>query len=196
MHGAPSVSTTSSGAPRKRGSIATIIRTDLDMARARRTYLEMREAVALVPARHHDFHVEIAKEEPCAPDVYRAVYLGVGRAYHWVDRAEWSDREIVDHLARPDIGVWIVRSEGELAGFFELRRCDDGSVEIAYFGLLPAFIGRGLGGYLLTVAVRESWALGACRVWLHTSTLDHASALSNYLKRGFEVTRIEEYEVM
>lgn len=43
------------------------------------------------------------------------------------------------------------------AGYFELRRCEDGSTEIAYFGLLSEFIGRGLGKHLLRCAVEQAW---------------------------------------
>jgi GNAT superfamily N-acetyltransferase len=81
------------------------------------------------------------------------------------------------------------------AGYFELREHDDGSAEIAYFGLLPAFIGRGWGKYLLTRATQAAWELGPNRVWLHTCTLDHPSALPNYLKRGFRPVRSEVYMV-
>jgi GNAT superfamily N-acetyltransferase len=84
---------------------------------------------------------------------------------------------------------------GAPAGYFELRREADRSVEIVYFGLLDQFTGRGLGGHMLTEAVRMAWDSGALRVWLHTNTLDHPAALPNYLKRGFRVTRTEEYEV-
>jgi GNAT superfamily N-acetyltransferase len=85
--------------------------------------------------------------------------------------------------------------ENAAAGYFELRQHQDRSVEIAYFGLLPAFIGRGWGKYLLTRAVESAWQLGTDRVWLHTCTLDHPAALSNYLKRGFRPFREEVYRV-
>ena len=71
----------------------------------------------------------------------------------------------------------------------------DGSIEIAYFGLLREFLGRGLGGHLLTQAVQRAWEAGASRVWVHTSTLDHPAALPNYLKRGFKVYKTEDYIV-
>jgi GNAT superfamily N-acetyltransferase len=72
---------------------------------------------------------------------------------------------------------------------------EDHSVEVAYFGVAPAEIGRGLGKHLLSCAVRDAWALGPARVWLHTCTLDHANALPNYLARGFVPYKREEYEV-
>ena len=64
-------------------------------------------------------------------------------------------------------------------------RTTDGSIEIAYFGLLPEYFGRGWGKYLLTEAAREAWRGAPTRVWLHTCTLDHPAALPNYLQRGF-----------
>jgi len=79
------------------------------------------------------------------------------------------------------------------AGYFELAKHDDGNVEIAYFGLIPAFIGRGIGGAMLTRAVSEAWALGTQRVWLHTCTLDSAHALPNYKARGFAPFKTEQY---
>ena len=82
---------------------------------------------------------------------------------------------------------------GAPAGYFELRRDDEADVEIAYFGLLHQFLGRGLGAHLLTEAVERAWAIGATRVWLHTCSLDHPAALPNYVKRGFTAYRTEEY---
>ena len=162
--------------------------------KARRTYLEMRDPAALSAARTPAGPVEIAREYECLPSTYRDLYLGVGAAYHWTDRSAWTDEQLAAHLGQPTTSVFIARVTGVVAGFFELRDCEDRSIEIAYFGLLPEFVGRGLGGHLLTVAVQEAWRRSPTRVWLHTSTLDHESALANYLKRGFTITRTEEYE--
>jgi GNAT superfamily N-acetyltransferase len=79
---------------------------------------------------------------------------------------------------------------GTPAGYFELEK-DKGNVEIAYFGLLPQFIGQGIGGYLLTRAVEQAWQMSAERVWVHTYTLDHPNALSNYQARGFRIFKQE-----
>ena len=68
-------------------------------------------------------------------------------------------------------------------------------MEIAYFGLAPGAIGLGLGKHLLSCAVRDAWAAGPSRVWVHTCTLDHPHALPNYQTRGFTVYRTETYEV-
>ena len=160
-----------------------------------RTYLELRNRTELRPRRGGDAAVRVDRVERCEPTFWRSLYEGVGGAYHWVDRLPWTDEQIRDYLDDPSVSLFVLTAEGTVAGYFELKRYDDNSVEIAYFGLLPAYYGRGLGGYLLTEAAERAWDLKPARVWLHTSTLDHSAALSNYLARGFTVFRREEYEV-
>jgi ribosomal protein S18 acetylase RimI-like enzyme len=163
--------------------------------KATRTYLQMARPEALRPAATDDPDVRIERHDDSPPELWRHLYAEVGRAYHWTDRLGWSDQTIREYLTDPAVSLWILTVAGVIAGYFELRRDDDGGVEIAYFGLLPEFTGRGLGKYLLTVAVQRAWASGAHRVWLHTSSLDHRAALTNYLSRGFTIFKKEEYEV-
>jgi len=166
------------------------------MARhAVRTYLEMTERSQLAPAEAPSSDVTLERRDACPPDEWRRLYAEVGRDYHWIDRLVWTDEQIARHLARPGLELWILRERGEPAGYFELQRHDDGAIQIAYFGLLPHAIGRGLGKFMLTRAVELAWEHGATRVWLHTSSLDHSSALSNYLARGFSIWKQETYEV-
>jgi GNAT superfamily N-acetyltransferase len=96
----------------------------------------------------------------------------VGRAYHWVDRLVWSEERWRARLQQPGLQLHLLSWAGAPAGYYELEPHGDGSVEIAYFGLLPEFLRRGLGGHLLTAAVEDAWRLGATNVWLHTCTLD------------------------
>lgn len=131
----------------------------------------------------------------CPVPLYRRLYKEVGEQWFWHDRLEWSDEDLAEHLASPMVGVWELMVGDESAGYFELQRQDDGSVEIAYFGLTPKFIGRGLGGMLLTRAVREAFVMGANRVWLHTCTLDSERALPSYKARGFREFKTERLEV-
>jgi GNAT superfamily N-acetyltransferase len=126
---------------------------------------------------------------------YRRLYHDVGERWHWHDRNIWSDEQMAAHLTSPDVAVWECLVAGDSAGFFELQRVSDGSVEIAYFGLVERFIGRGIGKAMLTRAAEEAWALGPSRVWLHTCTLDSPRALPNYKARGFEEYRQETFVV-
>lgn len=158
-----------------------------------RTYLELVDPSQLRPMRLTDPHARFVKRAPCPVERYRALYRDVGGPWHWRDREIWSDAELSAYLSQPQISVWELEVAGESAGYFELRRQDDGAVEIVYFGLVPRFIGRGLGGAMLTRAVTEAWELGASRVWLHTCTLDSPRALPNYRARGFREFRTETY---
>ena len=160
-----------------------------------RTYLEMRDPAELQSARYDDPGIRVEQMHDSSASFFRYLYVEVGRNYHWIDRLPWTDEEIVAHINQPEISLWMMTEDGANAGYFELRRCEDGSVEVAYFGLLPQFIGRGLGKHLLTCAVEQAWADGANRVWLHTCTLDDKAALPNYLKRGFQPYKSENYSI-
>lgn len=159
----------------------------------RRTYLTMHSPAELRPSRRAAPPFTVREERECTVAAYRELYRRVGEHWHWHDRDAWSDERLAAHLRRPEIHLHVARVEGHLAGWFELERHADGGVEIVYFGLVPEWIGRGLGSALLTRAVQEAWALGASRVWLHTCTLDAPSALPNYLARGFVRDREERY---
>jgi len=163
--------------------------------RAVRTYLEMSDPADLSPSPAPARNTHIEKESRCPPALWRSLYTEVGRQYNWVDRLAWTDDEIARYLSDPALELWILRVDDVVAGYFELRKDREGAVEIAYFGLMPEFVGQGLGKYLLTRAVERAWERGATRVWLHTSSLDHSSALSNYLARGFSVWKQESYDV-
>lgn len=161
----------------------------------KRTYLEMRSPEELRPVIPPGPAPQVVRLDRCPVELFRYLYEEVGRAYRWTDRLGWSDAVIQDYLAIPGVSVWLMSWQESPAGYFELREHDDRSVEIAYFGLLPEFIGRGWGKYLLTRAVESAWQLGPERVWLHTCTLDHPAALPNYLSRGFRPVRQETYTV-
>ena len=163
---------------------------------ATRTYLELTSPDQFRPALGEFSDLVVERVQQPTPALYRDCYRTVGEPYHWYDRRDWSDEQIRAHLAQPDITLHVATRNGALAGWYELRRVpEDGSAEIAYFGLAPDAIGRGLGKHLLSAAVRDAWAMNPTRVWLHTCTLDHPHALPNYEKRGFVRYKTEEYEV-
>ncbi|MEO8635390.1 MAG: GNAT family N-acetyltransferase [Gemmatimonadales bacterium] len=157
-----------------------------------RTYLEMTSPSDLVGDDTPPPGTRLERVERCTPAFHRFLYAEVGRQCHWQDRLSWSDEQFQAYLDG-GVNVWVLYHGGAPAGYFDLRPECDGSVEINYFGLLPQAIGRGFGRYLLSMAVREAWATGTERVWLHTCTLDHPSALPNYLKRGFRAVGEERY---
>lgn len=162
-----------------------------------RTHLELRSGAELRPAPLPRFAGTLELEHRPAPTAheYRTLYTLVGAPWHWHDRNAWSDADLLSYLHSPAIHLWVLHVDACVAGYFELRRHDDDRAEIMYFGLAPSFIGKRLGGWLLTRAVEESLALGAQRVILNTCTLDSPHALPNYLARGFRIVREEHYSV-
>lgn len=158
-----------------------------------RTYLELRDPKELRPVEISAPDVRFEPKPSCSPADYRALYAAVGGQWAWRDRLAWSEQQLAEYLARPGVFIWECRVTDETAGYFELDRHDDGSVEIVYFGLIEKFFGRRLGAAMLTAAVREAWSLGAQRVWLHTCTLDSPRALPNYIARGFKPVRTLTY---
>ena len=159
---------------------------------ATRTYLEQAAPVsASTPWPERGWSV--VRVERCPATFYRYLYREVGRPWHWIDRLPWSDEHIRSHVSSPGIEIWLLTHDTVPAGFAELERATDGGVEIVYFGLLPEFIGRQAGRPFLEAIVGRAWDGGTTRVWLHTCTLDHPRALTNYLAGGFRVVREEAY---
>ena len=160
-----------------------------------RTYLQMTAPAQLRPAHLDDPGVRVDTVTACPPSFYRYLYQTVGERWHWRDRAAWSEHQIRAWLTDPAVSLLVLYVEGAPAGYAELMQHPDRTTELVYFGLLPEFVARGLGKYLLTAAVERAWATGTPRVWLHTCTLDSPHALPNYLARGFTPYQEERYTV-
>lgn len=115
----------------------------------------------------------------------RDFYRRVGEPWYWVDRLAWTDAQWQAWTDRPEHHLLVCRQDGQDAGYAELEQQPGGDVEIAYFGLLPEAIGRGLGRWWLAQVLAEAWRLpGTHRVWVHTCTLDGPAALATYQGRG------------
>lgn len=170
--------------------------------RVRRTYLQLTSRAQFRPGRRPRRQALWLLMPAPTVEEWRVLYANVGAEWNWKDRNAWSDAKLAARLA--DKNVHVFRADAALnglsddiesgVGFVELEVHADGSVEIVYFGLTRVAQGYGLGAWLLERAVEEAWGLGATRVWLHTCTLDAPQAMPNYLSRGFEVEREEEYD--
>lgn len=152
-----------------------------------RYFLEMTAESDLRPSTRIQGTIEIRQQTVPDMDLSRHLYEAVGSEYHWTVRTPWTDEQWMERLCLENVEMWVAYEHEAIAGYFELSMDEKKNVELAYFGLLPQFIGRGIGGYLLTKAIRRAWQMGASRIWLHTSTRDHAHALVNYQARGFRV---------
>ncbi len=140
------------------------------------THLEMTSRTQLRPVAASSTTFELVRAEIPCPELNRFLYTAVGADWCWYGRRSWSKAKWIAYLDRADLETWVAYVSGTPAGYFELERQSDANVEIVYFGLLPAFIGKKLGGPLLTAAVNRAWDMGAKRVWVHTCDLDHPKA--------------------
>ncbi len=159
--------------------------------------LEMLDPRNLRPKRSPRSDLAMVRVEKPMPELNRFFYTTVGADWYWHDRLPWTYAQWFSYLNRPELETWMLTASGVPAGYFELEAQPDANVEIAYFGLLPQFVGAGLGGHLLTCAIERGFGMGARRVWVHTCTLDHPQALANYQARGLrlfeEETTVQEW---
>ena len=151
------------------------------------TYLEMlaRPAGRRVPAPLEK--LALMRAENCTVSFYRYLYSTVGEPWLWFERRLVGDAALVRQIQKPTIEIFILYVRGVPAGFFELDTAAPRETKLCYFGLIPDFIGRRLGPYLLQAAIDQAWSRPLDRFWLHTSTFDHPKALSTYQKAGFVV---------
>ena len=151
------------------------------------TYLEMTARPLRPPLPTPPGKLALMRAENCTVSFYRYIYDAVGEPWLWFERRLWSDQRLAAYLARPEIEVSVLYVGGVPAGYFELDRSVKGEVELAYFGLVGDFIGRGYGGFLLQAAVDSAWQGEVRRLWVHTCTYDHRRALGNYQRAGLVV---------
>ena len=124
-------------------------------------------------------------------------YKQVGKKHRWIDRLSWSDEKWINYISNKNLETYIISDSYELAGFFELLYNPElKETEISYFGLLEEYIGKGIGGFALSVAIKKSFEKNIRRVWLHTCTLDHPNALKNYIARGMTVFKKENINIL
>ncbi|MEM1344926.1 MAG: GNAT family N-acetyltransferase [Pseudomonadota bacterium] len=155
------------------------------------TWLEMATPPARLPPRPADQDLALieAADPPVAYFLY--LYTTVGRDWYWDDWHNRPEAEVAAFVGDPQVTLTTLLVEGWPGGFFMLDTRQAGVCDLAYFGLVPQAIGRGLGAWLLGEAVAAAWARpGVSRLSVNTCTLDHPRALGNYRRLGFEPVRV------
>jgi GNAT superfamily N-acetyltransferase len=116
---------------------------------------------------------------------YRALFRKVGEAWLWHSRLRMTDEDLRKIIGDPLVELLALTRAGEQVGLLELDFRQAGQCELAFFGLAPEEIGKGLGRALMNAAIERAWAKPIKRFWVHTCTLDHPSALAFYIRSGF-----------
>lgn len=125
---------------------------------------------------------------------YRRLFADVGAPWLWFSRLAMDDdtlRSILEDEAVHALAVDAPDAEGHAGtmrpmGLLELDFRTPGECELAFLGVQAQHVGRGLGRWLMSLALQKAWDMpGVTRVHVHTCTLDHPSALRFYLRAGF-----------
>ncbi|PJE80227.1 hypothetical protein CI610_00799 [invertebrate metagenome] len=118
----------------------------------------------------------------------RFLYSLVGRNWHWADKLSWTDNQWEEYVNN-NLRTWVAYKNGTPAGYYELIKSSDHTIEIAYFGLTPDFIRQGFGSGLLSYAIQSAWDWNAEKIIVSTCSEDHPNALNNYRNRGMRIYR-------
>ena len=157
-----------------------------------RRYLEISSINELVEKNKPFEDLYLEKVYPPDFQLNKFFYREIGKKHRWVDRLVWNDKKWIDYLENSGVNTYTLKHKKDLIGYFEqIFDKDKLDCEIAYFGILEEYIGKQLGGYLLSEAIKISFNIGSKRIWVHTCSFDHKNALQNYLSRGMKVFKSE-----
>lgn len=156
-----------------KGHVATII-----------THLEMHEKPVLTGT---GSSLTLASWSDPAVEEYRALFRRVGEPWLWVSRLLMDQEKLQKILRDPAIEISIIKDNEKPVGFIELDFRTSGQCEIAFFGLVSEYNGKGHGRWLMQQALDQAWRDSVKRVWLHTCTQDSPRALPFYLHCGFRI---------
>ena len=157
-----------------------------------RNYLEINFIKDLKETSNFPENHSINLVDPVDFQLNKFFYKNIGKNHHWVDRLVWTEKQWINYVSDKNVKKYVLKNEKDLAGYFELiLHQEKDEVEIAYLGLLKEYQNKKLGSYLLSAAIKNSFLDNPKRVWVHTCSLDHKNALSNYVARGMKIFKSE-----
>ena len=157
-----------------------------------RNYLELKSVEELKESKITNDRYSINFVQPSDFQLNKFFYKHVGKKHHWVDRLVWTEKQWINYVSDQKVKTYILKDNNELAGYFELIfHQNKNEIEIAYLGLLAEYQNQKLGSFLLSSALKKSFLEKPKRVWVHTCSLDHKNALSNYIARGMKIFKKE-----
>jgi len=161
-----------------------------------RNYLEINSLKDLKKSKFSPDDCCIDLSNPADFQINKFFYKSIGKEHRWTDRLVWSDKQWIDYISNPQVKTYILKKADDMAGYFELIfHNEKKETEIAYLGLLKEYQNKRLGSFLLTSAIKNSFSENTNRVWVHTCSLDHKNALSNYISRGMRIYKTESVSI-
>jgi GNAT superfamily N-acetyltransferase len=149
------------------------------------THLEMLRRPRLPAPPPPALKLAVLRADSVSVPFYRYLYNTVGGPWLWYERRNLSDDELAAIIRDLEVDIYVLYAGGEPAGYAELDRRAMPDIELVFFGLMPHFIGRKLGPWLLHWVVDAAWTREPRRLWLHTCSLDHPRAIAHYQRAGF-----------
>jgi GNAT superfamily N-acetyltransferase len=148
------------------------------------TSLEMRERPRPKPIPASPFR--LARWPAPSAAAYRTLFTRIGAPWLWFSRLMLDDAALLAIIGDPALEVYaVVDRAGVEIGMLELDFRTAGECEIGFFGLIVELGGKGHGRWLMAETLVRAWRKDIARVWVHTCTLDHPSALNFYRAQGF-----------
>lgn len=158
------------------------------------TFLEMTARPAMSPPAPPLGKIALLRAENPPVHFYRYLYDTIGEPHYWVDRKKLADPALQNLLNDSAVHLYVLYVDGCPAGMAEFDFRNRAAAQLAYFGLMPEYIGRRLGHYFLYQSVLNAWLEPIELLRVNTCTLDHPRALPLYQRVGFvPYTREERY---
>jgi GNAT superfamily N-acetyltransferase len=127
----------------------------------------------------------LRKADAPALDWYRDLFRRVGEDWLWFSRLRMTDAELAAIIHDTRIEIYALVVDGRDEGLLELDFRAPGQCELVYFGVTASLIGTGAARFLMNRALERAWSSDVHRVWVHTCTFDHPSAVAFYQRSGF-----------
>ncbi len=160
--------------------------------KVKRNYLEINSLQDLKEGNRPPEDYSLSLIDPINFQLNKFFYKNIGKNHKWVDRLTWSEEKWINYVSNKNVRSYVFKYKDDLVGFFEIIiHPEKNEIEIAYFGILEEYQNKKLGSYLLSEAIKKSFKNNVNRVWVHTCSLDHKNALSNYISRGMKIFKTE-----
>ena len=137
----------------------------------------------------------LMKAEKIPLHYYRYLYGAVGGSWLWFERLVLDDAALAEKVHVPGVEIYVLYAEGAPAGYYELDFNAKDATNLNYFGLMPEWMGRKIGPWLLGSAISEAFSRGSKQLTVNTCTLDHPAALPLYQRLGFRPVARENRRV-
>jgi len=164
------------------------------ISKVKRYFLEIKNLINLIELNLPKNYKVILSDKKNF-QINKFFYKQIGIGHYWRDRLVWSDKEWLKYVTNKNLETYVLKKNEEVVGFYEQEyHSASNEVELINMGILKDFRGLKLGSALLNHAIANASRKNPSRMWVHTCSLDHKHALSNYKSKGFKVFKEEEID--